>query len=76
MRNDIIENAEKATSGEETEMRDKRRLQEYPLYCNGPKLLVDTNRGLCEDCAFEFHYSLASTVGKGFELFYSIFFFR
>jgi len=57
-------------------MLDKRQLQEHPLYCNGQKLLVDRNRNLCEDCGFEFHYPLASTVRKDFEFFYGIFFFR
>lgn len=59
----------------ETEMCYNRRLQEHSLYCNWPKLLVDRNRGLCKDCGFEFHQSLAGTVRKGFELFKVIFFF-
>lgn len=53
---------------------DKRRLQEHPLYCKGPKLLVNRNRVLFEDCSFEFYYSLANTVRKDLEFFYSNFF--
>ena len=57
-------------------MRDKRRLQVHPLYCNGPELLVDRNRGLCEDRGFEFHCSLAIAMRKDFEFCTVNFFFR